>query len=141
MTAPSRIRGLQLGTESRCVVVGGVGLATLEATHRDVACPRFIPQVKAGIPIQTTDNPEGVQHYHKQRLLVTLHEHPSDNAREAGSVLPGILELKEVRGLRPQHACALWRPLPNLVASLPPACGRFPGCKVPSTECSEDAGH
>lgn len=62
-------------------------------------------QAKAGIPLQTTDyNPAGTKHYHPQRLLVTLHEHPSDNARVAGTVLPHDLKLQEVPPLfRPKH--------------------------------------
>ena len=52
----------------------------------------------ARVPHQTTDfNAARQQDYHSQRLLVTLHEHPSEHAQAEGNVLPGAVELKEVR--------------------------------------------
>lgn len=57
-----------------------------------------VSQSIARVPHQTTDyNAARQQDYHSQRLLVTLHEHPSEHARAEGNVLPGVLELKEVR--------------------------------------------
>lgn len=71
-------------------------------------------QAKAGIPLQTTDyNPTGTKHYHPQRLLVTLHEHPSDNARVAGTVLPHDLKLQEVPRPPPIKKLLTQGPMPS----------------------------